>query len=230
MSKYVYELKTIRTIKDLTGLVEDFGFLPFFENHIQGFSIEETTPHEVWEEYLGLGPWLWRDEIAAGKRCIYGKFFAKKTGYVSAGWFPHLANYRRDGYDFDARYDDGLAKYEDKQIYEIIEKLGPITSRELKKEAGVKAKKASSFEGTMTRLQMQTYVVPVDFIFPRDASGAKKYSYGTTVYDLPERWLGKEFCMSEYKTEPRESFERMVEHLMGQLPDIDRESVEKLLK
>ena len=40
-------------------------------------------------------------------QCIYGKFFHKKTGYISVEWFPHFANYRREGYDFDALYDDG---------------------------------------------------------------------------------------------------------------------------
>lgn len=48
-------------------------------------------------------------------------------------WFPHFANYRRGGYDFDARYEDGLARYEDKRIYDLIEKEGPITAPELRK-------------------------------------------------------------------------------------------------
>ncbi len=32
--------------------------------------------------------------------------------YVSAKWFPDFANYRRDGYDFDARFEDGLASFQ----------------------------------------------------------------------------------------------------------------------
>ena len=91
-------LHEIRTPEDLISLVKKFGFLPFFSTEIAGFSIDDLTPLEIWNEYLGLGPWLWRDEIAKDKTCIYGKFFGKKTGYVSAEWFPYLANYRRDGY------------------------------------------------------------------------------------------------------------------------------------
>ena len=75
-------LHEIRTPEDLTALVKEFGFLPFFSTEIAGFSIDDMTPLEVWDEYLGLGPWLWRDEIAKDKTCIYGKFFGKKTGYV----------------------------------------------------------------------------------------------------------------------------------------------------
>ena len=41
----------------------------------------------------------------------YGKLFAKKAGLVSREWYPGLANYRRNGYDSDARYEDGLASH-----------------------------------------------------------------------------------------------------------------------
>ncbi len=222
--------REIRTPEDLTALVSEFGFLPFFSTEIAGFSIDDLTPMEVWGEYLGLGPWLWRDEIAKDKICIYGKFFGKKTGYVSAEWFPHLANYRRDGYDFDARRDEGLVRNDDAHIYEIIERHGPITAPELRRRAMVDPKRASGFEAALTRLQMTTYVVPADFIFPRDAFGEKKYSYGTTVYDLPERWLGEEVCTSQYHMEPRGSFEQMVEYLAKALPKADRKDIEKLLK
>ncbi len=33
--------------------------------------------------------------------------------------YPDLANYRKDGYDFDARYEDGVAAYQDKMVCEI---------------------------------------------------------------------------------------------------------------
>ncbi len=226
----ICKLDTIQRPDDLVSLVKRLGFLPFFQDSIAGYSIDEATPARVWDENLGLGPWLWRDDIAKEKQCIYGKFFHKKTGYVSVEWFSHFANYRRDGYDFDARYDDGLARYEDRRIYEIIEKDGPITAPELRRKAGVNPKKASAFEGSMTRLQMMAYVVPVDFIFPRDEHGEKKYSYGTTVFDLPERWLGEEVCTAEYKTKPQQSFEIMVAHLMKMIPGMDRKQIEKMLK
>ena len=36
----------------------------------------------------------------------YGKFFDKKSGFISKKWFSYFANYRRDGYDFDALWDE----------------------------------------------------------------------------------------------------------------------------
>ena len=225
-----YELRPIINAQDLIDLVAEIGFLPFFQNDIQGFSIDEATPPAIWDVYLGLGPWLWRDDIAKEKKCIYGKFFNNKTGYVSIDWFPDFANYRRDGYDFDAGYEDGLIRHEDKAVYDLIDRDGAMTARELKRKLGVDPKKTSNFDGRMTRLQMMTYIVPVDFIFPLDENGEKKYSYGTTVYDLPERWIGEESCRSGYERTPRESFERCVCHLMKMLPDLEYDNAVRLLR
>ena len=184
-----YELRPIINSQDLIDLVAEVGFLPFFQNDIQGFSIDEATPPAIWDVYLGLGPWLWRDDIAKEKKCIYGKFFNNKTGYVSIDWFPDFANYRRDGYDFDARYEDGLIRHEDKAVYYLIDRDGAMTARELKRKLWVDPKKTSNFDGRMTRLQMMTYIVSVDFIFPLDENGEKKYAEGY--------WTGK------IATEPR---------------------------
>ena len=224
------KLPSIYTQQDLIRLVNEVGFLPFFSGPIPGFSIDDAVPLEVWNTNQGLGPWMWRDEIANEGSCIYGKLFMGKTGYVSKAWFAHLANYRRDGYDFDARYDDGMARYEDKRIYDLILNNGPISSSALRSLAGVERGKASRFEVTMTRLQMMTYVVPCDFLFPRDAQGEKKYSYGVTVFDIPERWLGEDSVRGKYKTDPRDSFQAILEHLRKMLPEANEKDILKLIR
>ena len=38
----------IRTRADLVRAVEQFGFVPFFKNRIQGFSLAEHAAPEVW--------------------------------------------------------------------------------------------------------------------------------------------------------------------------------------
>ena len=50
----------------------------------------------------------WKGEIAQERNIAYGKLFHNKAGCVSKKWYKYLANYRRDGYDFDARYEYGL--------------------------------------------------------------------------------------------------------------------------
>ena len=53
-------------------------------------------------------PLKWK--IRRSGKCLYGKLFNKKAGFVSREWIPDFANFRRDGYDFDARWDDGFCR------------------------------------------------------------------------------------------------------------------------
>jgi len=54
--------------------------------------------------------------------------------YISPKWFTDFANFRRDGYDFDARYDDGLASFYDKELFELLDSKAPVLSKTLKKD------------------------------------------------------------------------------------------------
>ncbi len=44
------------------------------------------------------------------------RFLDKKAGFISKEWLPYFANYRRDGYDFDALWDDEKASIKQKKI------------------------------------------------------------------------------------------------------------------
>lgn len=80
------------------------SFPPFFACAVPNFSIEEFTPRRYWFVDGVDGSWEWRMELARRGVVAYGKLFSKKAGLVSREWYPDLANYRRNGYDFDARY------------------------------------------------------------------------------------------------------------------------------
>lgn len=122
----------LHSADDLIAAVEQYGFLPFFRNEIHGFSIEELCPPELWFADDVDGPWEWKGPAARSGKCLYGKLFNKKAGFVSREWIPDFANFRRDGYDFDARWDDGLASYKDKELYEAIDGEGGMLSKRLK--------------------------------------------------------------------------------------------------
>ena len=66
--------------------------------------------------YKRQDPWRWRIAIAKRHDVLYGKFFAKKAGFISKKWLPVFANYRRDGYDFDALFEDEKAPIKHKNI------------------------------------------------------------------------------------------------------------------
>ena len=121
---------------ELEQLVQDWGLLPFFRCGIPGFSVEDCTPARYWFVEGVDGPWEWRMEVARRGVVAYGKLFRKKAGLVSRDWYPDLANYRRDGYDFDARYEEGKAGRREKAIMDALLQNGPMLSRDLKRAAG----------------------------------------------------------------------------------------------
>ena len=103
----------IRSWRELINWINEVGFLPLFANEVPGFSAEEhVSPLFWWTGDPEQDPWEWREIIPATGEVAYGKFFNNKTGFISREWFPYFANARRDGYDFDAAWDDGLVQRE----------------------------------------------------------------------------------------------------------------------
>ena len=95
------KLKTINSPDDILEIISEIGFLPFFANDIQGFSIEENIAPKHWFSGETDGAWEWKGQLAGSGKCMYGKLFRNKAGFVSREWIPDFANYRRDGYDFE---------------------------------------------------------------------------------------------------------------------------------
>ena len=193
----------IKTQKDLIDAVGLIGFLPLFRNSVRGFSVEEHVDPSAWfssEE----GVWEWKGPVIREAGCAYGKFFENKAVFVSREWFPDLANYRRDGYDFDARVDDELVPFRDQELYGMLD--APMLSKELKRRWGDR----KGFDTIICRLQKQCYVVISDFVYETDKHG-RPYGWGVAEYSTPEMAFGGGFCA--YERKPSESCERIVEHL-----------------
>ena len=219
---------SITSPQALERLVLEMGFLPFFCNSIPGFSVEEHTPPELWFSPQREGPWDWKGPVANGGRCVYGKFFQGKAGFVSLAWFPHLANYRRGGYDFEARYEDGLAPWKDWQIYCALQSHGSLLTRELKELCGYGRGGQRGFETVITRLQMMTYVNIQDFECRRDAHGLP-YGWPTARYTTPEAQFGPSAVCSAYDDAPQASGERILAHLRTLLPHAEERQLLALL-
>ena len=218
----------IRTRDDLVRAVERFGFVPFFKNRIQGFSLAEHAAPEVWfSDEEGL--WEWKGPVIRETGCAYGKFFGGKAVYISREWFPDFANFRRDGYDFDALWADGKARHADKALYELLEPHAPIVSRALKDLGGYGKEGRKGFDASITRLQHLGYVLISDFVYDLDRQG-RPYGWGVAEYSTPEKHLGKDFRRNVYRRTPEESFERVLRHLQEILPYASEKALRQILK
>ena len=212
----------------LEQAVLELGFLPFFKNSIPGFSVAERTPPELWFAGDVDGPWEWKGPVLRGGRCAYGKFFRGKAVYVSLDWLPDLVNWRRDGYDFDSRCDEGMVSWHEKRLYETLSAAGSMRSRELKEDCGYGSDGMRGFDQVVTRLQMLTYLCIEDFEYELDRHGAP-YGWGVARYTTPEALYGRKLVRSAYRRKPEESLERIVKHLAGLLP-ADKKKIAHLVK
>ena len=193
---------TVHNADELEALALERGLLPFFACDVPNCTIEDFTP---------------------------SKLFNKQAGLVSRAWYPDLANYRRDGYDFDARYEDGLASYKDKCVMDVLLQDGPTLTKDLKKAAGFGGDGMKGFETVITRLQMQTYVTVHSFEYSKDKHG-KPYGWGVARYAVTEDVLGAEVTRSAYRRDPAESKARLLAHLRSLCPQAVPADLEKLIR
>lgn len=137
-----------------------------------------------------------------------------RQAFQQEGWLCEprvdtgLRNFRRDGYDFDARWDDGLASYKDKEIYEAIAGEGRMLSKRLKEALNYHKGGNTGFETCITRLQMQSYVCIADFVYMQDRYG-RPYGWGVAEYATPEELFGYDLShppISETRRNPKSAF------------------------
>lgn len=215
----------IRTWHELMDRINAVGFLPLFKNEIPGFSVEEHTSGLFWwTDDPAQDPWKWRELIARSGEVAYGKFFGGKAGFISKEWFPHFANWRRNGYDFDSRWDEALASTRCKKVMDQFTKQDELYSNELKQLAGFGKGGEKNFDGTVTELQMQTYLIVRDF---RKRLNKKGFEYGwpISVYTTPEALWGYDHVTSAYSTAPAESGKLILDQLRRNFPKAEETKI-----
>ena len=237
----------IHSSGELFDVIEDTGFLPLFSNDITGFSVENMTdPSCWWSGDPEKDPWEWRITLSRTGRIAYGKFYGGRTGFISKKWFPSFANFRRNGYDFDALYDDGKADRREKLLMDLfipsgidmwdvkksdLGKLGcssELYTFEMKEKGGFGKGGQKNFEGILTKLQMQTYLIASDFK-PRLNKKGIEYGGPVAIMTPPEYLWGYKHVTSRYKESPEESLAKIVKQIMKHF-DADEKTVRKFLK
>ena len=229
----------IRTWQELVNWINEIGFLPLFANGVEGFSAEEhVSPDYWWTGNRNEDPWEWREIIAASRQVAYGKFFDRKAGFISVEWLPYFVNYRRMGYDFDSRWEDGLVNRREKKIMDLLtgtDKDGDMTfpdvqmlSTDLKKKAGIGKGGERNYPGIITGLQMQTYLVITDF-HKRTNKRGDEYGMPVSVMLPPEAVWGYEKVTAAYTEKPVESWRRITGRIKDLYPEADEGEIIRLI-
>lgn len=222
----------LHTPEELIAYINEVGFLPLFKNAIPGFSVEErTSPIWWWSGIPEKDPWEWRAILARSREVAYGKFFDKKAGFISRKWLPYFVNYRRDGYDFDSLWEDGKAPIRQKKIMDLFAENSGEQERyspDIKKLAGFGKDGEKNFPGTITDLEMETYLCMVDFKQRKNKKGAL-YGWPVAVYAAPEHVFGRELVTSCYREDPLESGNRIIAWMKEIYPIATEDQIRALL-
>lgn len=211
----------IRSWQELIQYINEVGIVPLFKTEIPGFSAEEHVSDLFW--WTGdpqQDPWEWRKLIARSGEVAYGKFFGGKAGFISKEWFPHFANWRRDGYDFDTLWEEEKASMRCKRIMDCFLQQGEWSSHALKSAAGFGKTGEKNYPGVVTELQMHTYLVIRDF---RQRLNKKGLAYGmpTTIFTTPEELWGYDHIASAYDEDPARSRELVFRQVRTCFPEAD---------
>lgn len=205
----------------LIAAVRACGIVPFFENPIPCFSIEEMTPREYWfdGEEETLGPWDWKIDAVQTGEIAYGKFLCGgKAAFATADCYRDLLNWRRVQPKYALRPGD-------RQAYEAICNAGSLTTRELRRICGLKK---AQMDAIATRLEQQTRLVIGDF--ERVYKGQFLEYSGWQLASLcrPEDLF--EYDLDAPFRSPEESYARLAALIRQTAPDATDSQIKQLLQ
>ena len=111
---------------------------------------------------------------------------------------------------------------------DVVYNTEKILSTELKKQCGFGKEGNKNFPGTVTALQMQTYLVITDFIRRKNKKG-NEYGMAVSVMMCPEAVWGRDLVAKAYTESPAESWQKLFDHVKELYEDADDSDITKLI-
>ncbi|MHB9023116.1 MAG: AlkZ-related protein [Armatimonadota bacterium] len=174
----------VRTEDDLVRFVDDIGCctidrLPKYPDFpSQGVAMGRDS-------VLGE-TWFWKDDLHTDRRLYYTRIFAGKPGYISLELLP--AFIATNGAVMDELALTGGATVLERELYRLIEEMGPIPIKSLKKQLGEAEKRAAA--QCLINLESRFLITKVDI------TGRERGTYGY-VWDLTERFCPEALAASD---------------------------------
>lgn len=214
--------------------IQEMGIVPFFENDIPGYSVEEMTSVDNWfdtQENLSYTPWDWKIHCVQSGEIAYGKFLQGKAAFATVEWYAELRNYRRA----QDKYKPDEAQ---RQVLEYLKENGSIGIKEVRLLLGIKKGAADTI---IAKLMQQCRVVTGDITRVYRGPDLHYNGWQTSSFCTPEALFDKPavpFFAAfeaargsdlEVNHSPEESFRRLQEHIRTLIPDVTEKQLLKLL-
>ena len=222
----------IKVIDSLSMMeaIKTCGIIPFFENPVTGFSIEEMTPPGSWFTDEDLGPWDWKVDVVQSGEIVYGKFLCGgKAAFATPEWYAHLRNWRLS----QEKYKPTT---EGRKVLKLIEKEGSCVSRQVRELLNVKKSKSDS---VLANLMNGTRLIIGDIQRVYKGPNLEYKGWQTASYCTPESLFERpaedfgpwHIGGSTLKCDcsPEESYSILRNHIMGLFPEATEKQLDKII-
>ena len=210
--------------------IKTCGIIPFFENPVTGFSIEEMTPPGSWFTDEDLGPWDWKVDVVQSGEIVYGKFLCGgKAAFATPEWYAHLRNWRLS----QEKYKPTT---EGRKVLKLIEKEGSCVSRQVRELLNVKKSKSDS---VLANLMNGTRLIIGDIQRVYKGPNLEYKGWQTASYCTPESLFERpaedfgpwHIGGSTLKCDcsPEESYSILRNHIMELFPEATEKQLDKII-
>ena len=151
----------INTFSDFCSILRNIGFAVSASNDEGIFNLNRYYSEKI-RHHTGdseTDPWEWR--IRSVTECddiAYAKVFNSKGGWITKEWYPYFYAIRRNGYDLDEMYSDGLISGMERDVYNVICESGEIAMHDIKRILNISRESNSKYETTLVKLQMKMFI------------------------------------------------------------------------
>ncbi len=190
---------TVRDEADLVRFVEAVGCCAI--NALERFPAFPSVAAAMGKHDALWHAWWWKDDLHVQRRVYYTRLFAGRPGFIALDLLP--AFIAANGAAADELILEGRLSATAREVYQLIEARGPISSRPLKQLLRPDARKAAT--SALWELERHFIITKTDITGRELAT----YSY---VWDLTERWLPDAFAAAD-RLRRKAAMARIADHL-----------------
>ena len=171
-------------------------------------------------------PWQWRIRVLEERDDIaYAKLFFGTSGYITEEWYPYFLAVRRNGYDFEDTYENGLISDMEKRVYNAIRDNRRIPAHELKSLCCFSKEENSRYEKAVTSLQMKMFITICGRARKLNSQGIE-YGWDSAVFCTCEEFWGDDISSD---ISEKEAAEKIREQILKLNPNAEERKIRKFI-
>ncbi|WP_455714230.1 AlkZ-related protein [Anaerosporobacter sp.] len=202
------------------------------ENNESVFSLCDYFGEEIcWHtEVADTDPWEWRMRVLHEKEDIaYGKYFFKKSGFITREWFPYFYAIRRGRMTLEEAYEAGTISHYAKQIYELIEEYKELPLHLIKQYGGFTKEDKSKFDRAITELQMGFFIT-MSGRARKISNAGEEYGWSSTVFCLVEDFWGEVLIRQAEEIDREVAYNKIWDQIYRLNPKANEKKVKKFIE